>query len=60
MRVAYKNGAPVVPKGWRKLRTGEKLKTNDKWDDRGNWESTFLGGEIPVINSVYIRKKGTK
>lgn len=63
MKVTYKNGVPVVPKGWRKLRRGITIHSRDMWPSYvfGTWRHPLATLGEKVDGGFYIRrKKGTK
>lgn len=64
MKVTYKNGLPVVPKGWRKLRQGEILRKGDMFtnsDTPTTWALTgYVGLKASYFPTYIRRKKGTK
>ena len=59
MKVTYKNGVPVVPKGWRKLPINAFIEKGDRyidlWMGEYAWAECGLIGE-PVKQTLIIRK----
>jgi len=64
MNVAYKNGLPQVPKGWRKLHLDDVLQESDMCINNGEWRPTMCAGKrIRDVNTaihLYIRRKKGK